>query len=522
MTGNQAAMCPALLLPLLESADIGVMVVDDAARVIYWNQWMQRADGRGADAVVGRPLVEVFSDLRSTRFTSALEDCLHFGMPATLSSAFNRNLFSFRAPESARGRFTRMQQSIRLRPIADDAGRHFCAIEITDVTAAVQRDLLLREKAKQMEALAEKARSSEARMRAVLENSADAILIVDFGGTVEPLNLAAAELLGPDGDPVLPDIVRYLLPDPIAANGHVPADRLIGDGHSGVIEILARRRDGHELPLELSLGTVSADNAFYICTLRDISQRKRHEKQLRETVAELERSNNALEQFAYAASHDLQEPLRMISSYTQLLARRYRGQLDTTADEFIAYAVDGARRMQNMIDDLLTYSRAGRRGHPFAPVSLSQVLDAVTTNLHRAEDGLAGEVHRGPMPTVVADPNQMLQLFQNLVGNGLKYHAEAPPRVEVTAEEQPAYWHVAVKDNGIGIAPEHHQTIFELFKRLHGHADYDGTGIGLALCKKIVERHDGRIWVDSAPGQGATFHVLLPKNLPIERSAQIR
>ena len=200
----------------------------------------------------------------------------------------------------------------------------------------------------------------------------------------------------------------------------------------------------------------------------------------------------------------------MVASYTQLLARRYRGQLGPDADEFIAYAVDGATRMRALIDDLLAYSRIGTRGQPFQPVDLNTVVARVLADLAGAIEDRDARIVVGPLPTVSADPSQLHQLFQNLIGNAIKFAGDATPRVEINAERREADWVVSIKDNGIGIEEQYLERIFVLFQRLHTRADYPGTGIGLAICKKIVERHGGRIWVESKVGQGSTFFLTLP------------
>ena len=211
----------------------------------------------------------------------------------------------------------------------------------------------------------------------------------------------------------------------------------------------------------------------------------------------------------------------MVSSYTQLLARRYEGQLDETADEFIHYAVDGTQRMQRMIDDLLTLSRVGRHGKPFNPVPLDNLFDAIVTNFRRAGSTPEGNIIReGHLPTVMGDASQLLLLFQNLVSNGLKYSDPKNGQVRIFASETPDSYRIFVADNGIGIDAQYHETIFEIFKRLHGYGDYAGTGIGLAICKKIVDRHGGGIDVTSKPGQGSTFCVELPKELSIVAASE--
>jgi len=243
---------------------------------------------------------------------------------------------------------------------------------------------------------------------------------------------------------------------------------------------------------------------------QDITERKRAEEKLKLALADLARSNKDLEQFAYVASHDLQEPLRMVSSYTQLLARRYQGQLDASANKFIAYAVDGANRMQRLIEDLLAYSRVGTRAKGFELIDCTAVLDRALANLKAAIDASGAVVTHGPLPAVVHDNLLLVQLFQNLIGNAIKFHVEAPPRVHVSAEQKGGEWVFAVRDNGIGIDPQYAERIFTIFQRLHTNEEYSGTGIGLAICKKIVERRGGRVWVESQPGSGSTFYFTVP------------
>ncbi len=233
-------------------------------------------------------------------------------------------------------------------------------------------------------------------------------------------------------------------------------------------------------------------------------------KALEESIAELARSNADLQQFAYVASHDLKEPLRMVASYTQLLARRYKGKLDSDADEFIRYAVDGANRMQWLINDLLAYSRVTVQDKVFEEVDCNSVLEEVLSDLRVAVEESRAVVTRDPLPTVMADRVQLGQLFQNLIGNAIKFHGKEPPQVHVSAERRPTEWLFLVRDNGVGLDPEYAERIFVIFQRLHNREEYPGTGIGLAICKKIVERHGGRIWVVSQTGQGATFHFTLP------------
>ena len=232
-------------------------------------------------------------------------------------------------------------------------------------------------------------------------------------------------------------------------------------------------------------------------------------QELASKASELERSNAELEQFAYVASHDLQEPLRMISSYSQLLARRYKGQLDEKADRWIDYAVEGANRMQKLISDLLAYSRVGSKVFEPVEVSLAEPFRAALHNLLARVAETKARVTWDPLPTVKVDSTQMTQVFQNLLSNAVKFRGQERPHVQVSAHLQGSEWLISVRDNGIGISPDYWDRIFVIFQRLHRRTEYDGTGIGLAICRKIVERHGGRIWVESVPGQGSTFFFTL-------------
>ncbi|MCP4353709.1 MAG: response regulator [Desulfobacterales bacterium] len=246
----------------------------------------------------------------------------------------------------------------------------------------------------------------------------------------------------------------------------------------------------------------------------DITRYKAAEKSLREQALELERSNKDLEQFAYMVSHDLTEPLRMVTSYLKLLERRYKGKLDADADDFIGFAVDGAARMHMLINDMLTLSRVGTRGKPFDPVETGDILEKSLENLSVAVRENNACVTCDPLPKVTADSSQLVQVFQNLISNAIKFKREEPPRIHVTAEKKDTEWVFSFRDNGIGIASEYYDRIFAIFQRLHGRNKYPGTGIGLAVCKKIVERHGGQIWLESQESIGSVFYFTIPIIFP--------
>lgn len=244
---------------------------------------------------------------------------------------------------------------------------------------------------------------------------------------------------------------------------------------------------------------------------QEISVRVATEQILAKNTAELARSNAQLEQLAYVASHDLQEPLRMIISYLQLLERRYKGRIDADATDFIDYAVDGAKRMQKLIDDLLAYSRLGSQAKPLQPTSSKEVVEEAMRSLRASIEESGAQVVFGTLPCVMGDAAQLTQLFQNLIANAIKFRRRDPPHIHIDAQPADDVWCFSVKDDGIGIAPEYFERIFVMFQRLHGRSAYPGTGIGLALCKRIVEQHGGRIWVESVPGEGSVFRFAIPK-----------
>ena len=254
---------------------------------------------------------------------------------------------------------------------------------------------------------------------------------------------------------------------------------------------------------------------------QDLSEKLQHSNQelldiqekLTKTIKKLEISNSELQQFAYVASNDLKEPLRMVTSFLQLLKQRYKYELDSDANEFIDFAVDGAKRMHNLIEDLLAYSRIMTQGKEFDVMDMEEVLEHVIINLKVFIDETHAEITYDPLPKIWADESQMIQLLQNLIENSIKYRNQEVPKIHVSVKEEEEEWIFSVRDNGIGIASKHAQKIFMIFKRLHTNQEYDGTGIGLAIIKRIIDRHSGRVWVESELGQGSTFFFTISKKL---------
>jgi PAS domain S-box-containing protein len=347
--------------------------------------------------------------------------------------------------------------------------------------------------------------------------SLDPLVTAGFDGYIKRANDAWTRTLGWTEDELRAvPYVEFIHPED-RENTIQEAMRLAAPGaESRDFEIRIRTREGSYRVFLFSARGAPSEGLIY-AVAKDITERKASEMaleavnaQLEQHAADLERSNANLERFAYVTSHDLSEPLRMVSGFVSLLSNRYKGQLDSDADEFMRYIVDGVERMQALIRDLLTYSRAGRAELELAPVDMTDLVERALETLTRVVEETGGRVDIGVLPTVQGDAIQLAQLVQNLVVNALKFTNEEPPVVRVSAERNGNAWRFAVADNGIGIEPAYAERIFEVFQRLHGPEAYPGTGIGLAICRTIADRHGGRIWVESAPGAGSTFLFTIP------------
>ncbi len=370
-------------------------------------------------------------------------------------------------------------------------------------------------------------RESELRWRALLEGAPDAMVIVNACGTIVQATARAETVFGFHRDELIGQPVEILVPDRARAQ-HVDHRRAFAvDPHArpmgAGLELHAVRRDGTEFPVEISLSPVPAGQELLVmAAIRDITERKDVELKIRrmnlelehrvsERTAELERSHEALRQFYYAVGHDLQEPLRTVGSYAEMLAQRAGGRLDADADKLLGFIVDGASWMRQLLQGLLTYSRVEARPRTMMLVRMDVALDHAVENLAAAISTSTARITREPLPTVPADEVQMVQLFQNLVGNAIKFrHPGGPLEVHVEAQERDSEWVFSIRDNGIGIDARQTERIFGIFQRLHRREEYPGTGVGLAICRKIVERHGGRMWVESAPGLGSTFYFTVP------------
>lgn len=392
--------------------------------------------------------------------------------------------------------------------------------ELTRANAQLTREIAERTQAEEARA------ESEQRFRSLVETTSDWIWELDQDGVYTYASPKVQDLLGYEPEEVV---------------GRRPFDFAVPDEAERVAEefqAIARsarpfvrlentnlHRSGHRVVLETS-GVPILDAAGnlrgYRGVDRDITKPKQDEARLKQTMAELERSNRDLAQFAYSASHDLQEPLRMMGSYLQALQTDLGEGLDQRSRDYLQLSLAASRRMRQLIDDLLTYSRVGTEGREFQEVDAEEVMDQAIANLRGAIERQGAEVTRDALPTIRGDPTLLAQLFQNLIGNAVKFHGPQPPRVHVSCTEAGGEWTFAVRDNGIGIDPEYAERVFVIFERLNAREKYPGTGIGLAICKRVVERHGGRIWCRSEPGQGTTFYFTIPRDQAAEQGAPVR
>lgn len=358
-------------------------------------------------------------------------------------------------------------------------------------------------------------RKSQRSHRAVTETANVGIITADSDGRIVYMNPFAAASFGLNAEAVIGQSLTIMMPERFRAAHRAGLERILTSDSpktlGATIELSGLHCNGSEFPIEILLSVWTSDgDTFFTAFVRDISNRKQSEMALEQRTRDLERSNADLEQFAYVASHDLQEPLRMVASYVQLLARRYKGRLDSDADEFIGFAVDGATRMQRLIQDLLAYARLGRSGKLPIPTHIGECAQSATTHLQEAiiESGARLRIDADCEALVI--PSLLVQVFQNLIANALKFRKDAEPQIQINVVRDGKFWHVSVSDNGIGIEPQHRERVFAIFQRLHTRREYPGTGIGLAICRKIIESFGGTIWVESDAGSGSTFHFTIP------------
>ena len=471
----------------LEATPDAMLGVDGSGMIQVVNKQAEDVFGYDRDELIGQPVEMLIPGSLRGRHV------VHRG--AYLASPQIREMAADLEPRARRKDGTLFPVSVSLATVDEKEGQLVIAAvrDVTELTAAV---------------------AAARRLAAIVEHADDAIFDTSVSGLVASWNMGAERLFGYDEEEVIGKSAAMLA----AAGLEDEERRLIGEavstGRVTRAETVRTRKDGSQVDVSLTVSPVH-DRRGKVTALatiaRDITERKVADAALAERTRELEISNRDLLQFASVASHDLQEPLRKVASFCQLLARRYQGQLDEEADEYIGFVVDGATRMQQLINDLLTLARVGRSGDQMIDVDCGKVMRQVLGDMAMVlDEAEAALVVADDLPVVCAHQGLVAQLFVNLVGNAVKFRGPRAPRVEVSASRQEGEWRFAVADNGIGIEAQYADRVFDVFERLHTRSEYPGTGIGLALCRKIVELHRGRIWFESEPGAGTTFYWTMP------------
>jgi PAS domain S-box-containing protein len=464
--------------------DYAIFMMDPRGQILSWNAGAERIKGYRADEIIGQNFSCFFP----------LED-IERGRPEEILRL-----------TSAAGRHE--EQGMRVRK---DGSRFLASLTFT----------ALHDQAGDLRGFSEfshdrtESKESAAKYRGLLEAAPDAMVVVNQAGVIVLVNVQAEKQFGYRRDELVGRKLTNIIPEGFA-------ERLIADAARSTAEALAqqigmgielsgRRRDGTAFPIEIMLSPLqSAEGILVTAAIRNITARKKSEQELAVANQVLEESNLELKQFAYIASHDLQTPLRSIAGFIQLLQQEYEGKLDEQAQDWILRTVGAVEHMQTLIRDLLSYSCVENRSKPFTQIPFLDIVNDALILLESSIHDSGGQVACDKLPIVMGDRSQLVQLMQNLIGNGLAYRSDKPPHIHISAKRRGKDWLFSVSDNGIGIDPKHYEQIFEIFKRLHNQKDKPGTGIGLAVCRRVVNRHGGQIWVESDPGHGSTFHFTIP------------
>ncbi|MFC6670819.1 sensor histidine kinase [Marinobacterium aestuariivivens] len=487
MARNTSIRSVEQLTAILNSVPTAVIVVDGSGAMVLVNAQAEQLFGYSSTELLG----ESVDILLPYRFRAGHPDMRAGFMcsPKTRPMGAGRDLFGLRKDG------TEFPIEIGLNPIATN-----------DDTLVVSAIVDMTER-----------KRMEARFRATIESAPTAMVMIDQTGTVLQVNAEIERLFGYRREELLQRKVEALIPERFQG-GHPgqrarfftsPEARRMGAGR----DLFALRKDGTEFPVEIGLSPVRTDEGlFVLAAIVDISERKRlADATLQRANEALERSNIELQRFAYVASHDLQTPMRNVASFVELLQTSYQDRLDAQANDWIRRIVQSVKQLQTLVRDLLEYSRVDSQAHPFEPVAGREIFDAAVALLESSISACEADVSCGDLPVVTGDRSQLVQVLINLIGNSLKYRGNDPPIVRVTARAHEGNWLFAVQDNGIGIEPRYRERIFEIFERLHEQRLYPGSGIGLAVCRRVIHRHGGCIWTESGPGRGSIFYFTIPQ-----------
>jgi PAS domain S-box-containing protein len=472
---------------IVETAREGIWMVDASWRTTFANPRLAEMLGCDAEGMLGRHITEFMDD-----------------EGRELASAYMKRRENGES-DSYEFKLTRADGSpvwtlISTNPLTDEHGRFTGSLAmLTDITDRRRAEVALRD--------------SERRLRTIIETEPECVKVLSPAGILQHMNRAGLDMLEADSLDQLRGRAVADAVDPEFREAFRRLTASVAAGEQGDLEFSITGLRGTKRWLDTRAAPLRDDQGAIVGVLgitRDVTERVRAREELAQRAQELARSNAELERFAYVASHDLQEPLRMVTSFTQLLAKRYEGKLGPDADEYIGFAVEGAVRMRQLIEDLLSYSRVNTTPRTFGRVSAAMSLARAMANLRTAIEESGGTVTSDDLPELVADGQQLAMVFQNLIANAIKFRSAEPPRVHVSAARRPDHWEFRVRDNGIGIDSRHCERIFTMFQRLHPRTEYPGNGIGLAICKRIVEGHGGRIWVESVVGTGSEFCFTVP------------
>lgn len=478
----------------VEASPAAMIVVDAKGTIVLANTEALRLFGYEREELLDQPIEQLVPER---------DRHLHAGLRIQyIAHASTRAMGAGRELRGLRKDGSEFPLEIGLNPVQTSAGARIIAA-ITDLSARHAAEELRRQVA-----------SAQAHLAAIIESSDDAIISTDCKGIITSWNAGASKLFGYSADECIGHSIERMIPPEALNDARALRDSIIEQNQAiHKYDVIERTRDGQAIHVSMTLSPILDGNGTVTGiskVARDVSEQVRIEQTLRERSAQLAQSNAELQQFANSASHDLQEPLRAIAGCVDLLRRRYAGHIDAKADEFIGHAVDSTVRMKQLINDLLLIAQVDSSKALTEQVDCNEALRSALLNLSTAVDESSACVTSDTLPHVVGDNTQLTQLFQNLIGNAIKFRGQQAPRIAVSYIPEPAHHHFCVSDNGIGIEPQHLERVFGLFERLHSRKAYPGTGIGLALCAKIVAAHRGTLWVESTFGQGSTFHFRIP------------